>query len=263
MNIKHYILLALMSVSLTAVGQIESKDSVLSVPNSFSIPNSQLNVGPGIFSSYADILIHEMNLNLAMNTSIPNSPADQKEFAIADLSVTPGQARPFSWHNGEVVAEGKIQSFYGLMQIESGTIGISQSFGKFSLYAGAIANKYGYYNGLHTQYGVNGILSYQLAPRLTLTAFGEYYFGQPPYMSNGMPMPPAMAGFYARSNFGGYIDYQINERFGVEAGAQAVQQLGTNRYEAEPIVTPYVKLGKKVKIGLPVGQILYHILRKK
>ncbi len=263
MKIRHFILLALALISMTAHGQIESKDSVLSKSDIISIPEYQISQHPGIFSSYADVLIHNTNYYLEKNIYIPyfyNNPVD---LASEDLSITPGQAVPFSWNNGEVVAKGEIRSFYGLMQIESGTIGINQSLGNLSIYAGVMANKYGFYNGLHTQYGVNGILSYQLAPRLSLTAFGEYYLGQPPYMANGMPMSPAMAGFYARSAFGGYVDYQINERFGVEAGAQAVQQLGTNRYEAEPIVTPYVKIGKKVKIGLPVGQILYHILRKK
>lgn len=263
MKIKHFILLTLVSVSLPAIGQIESKDSVWSDSYSLTIPDSQLYEGPGIFSSYADALIQEMKFKFATNSSISYFQTLPKEFVIPDFSFMPGQARPLRWYNGEVIAEGEIRSFYGLMQIESGRIGINQSLGNLSIYAGGMANKYGYYNGLHTQYGINGILSYQLAPTLSLTAFGEYYFGRPPYMANGMPMPPAMAGFYARSAFGGYVDYQINEHFGVEAGAQAIQQLGTNRYEAEPIVTPYVKVSKKVKIGLPVGQILYHILRKK
>lgn len=81
-------------------------------------------------------------------------------------------------------------------------------------------------------------------------------------MANGMPMPPLMLGYYGRSTFGGYVDYHINEHWGVQTGVQTVQQVGTNRYRAEPIVTPYYKINKKVAIGLPVGQILYHILRK-
>ena len=71
-----------------------------------------------------------------------------------------------------------------------------------------------------------------------------------------------MIGYYGRSTFGGYFDFQINERWGVQTGAQTVQQVGTNRYKAEPIVTPYYRINKKVAIGLPVGQILYHILKK-
>ncbi len=73
-------------------------------------------------------------------------------------------------------------------------------------------------------------------------------------------MIPAMVGNYGVSTFGGYMSYQFNNTFGVDVGAQTVQQFGTNKYYVEPIVTPTVKLGK-VKIGLPVGQILHGIIR--
>ena len=56
------------------------------------------------------------------------------------------------------------------------------------------------------------------------------------------------------------MSYQFNETFGVDVGAQTVQQFGTNRYRVEPIVTPTVKVGK-VRFGLPVGQILHGIIR--
>ena len=85
-------------------------------------------------------------------------------------------------------------------------------------------------------------------------------------MANGAPMPPAMIGFYNVSRFGGYVDYGVSENFGVEVGAQAVQTIGTSKYKPEPIVTPYIKAGNgkvKVKVGLPVGQILYHAIRKR
>ncbi len=81
-------------------------------------------------------------------------------------------------------------------------------------------------------------------------------------MANGMPMPPSMMGYYGRSTYGGYLDYRINEHWGVQTGVQTVQQVGTGKYEAEPIVTPYYKINKKVAIGLPVGQILYHVLKR-
>lgn len=173
-----------------------------------------------------------------------------------------GEGSVFDWRSGSIVATGATQRFPGLMNVDSGSIGINQSVGNFSFYLGGRVNKYGYLKGVHTQYGVDGSLSYQLASGLSVTAFGEYYFGRPPFMGNGLPMQPAMVGFYARSRFGGYVDYQINEHWGVMTGAQTVQQVGTNIYKTEPIVTPYYRINKKVAIGLPVGQILYHLLKK-
>ncbi len=170
--------------------------------------------------------------------------------------IIPGTAFIPLWKNAQFIATGNIQDFPGLMQIQSGTIGINQNIGNLSLYAGAVANKYGYFNGLTTQYGVAGNVRYQFNPNLSFTAFGTYYFSRP----NGYPMIPAMVGYYGVSTFGGYMSYQFNNTFGVDVGAQTVQQFGTNKYYVEPIVTPTVKLGK-VKIGLPVGQILHGIIR--
>lgn len=187
------------------------------------------------------------------------------ELNVPELSFTPGQATIFSWRTGEVIATGGRAVYPGLMQIDSGSIGLYQRAGNFSLYAGGIVNKYGYFRGLHTQYGLNGSITYSFSPKVSFTAFGTYYFGKPPIMGGNLPMPPAMVGFYGVSKFGGYVNYDAGERVGVLVGGQAVQQVGTQKYEPEPIFTPYFKVGngkKKVVIGLPVGQILHGILKR-
>lgn len=172
----------------------------------------------------------------------------------------PGTAYIPLWKGGGFSASGSISVMPGLMRIDSGSFEFRQSLGNFSFYMGGVANKYGFFNGLHTQYGVTGNLLYQFSPNLSFTGFGNYYFGQPPMMGNGLPMQPAMIGYYKVSTFGGYLSYQFNETFGVDVGAKAVQQFGTDKYQLEPIVTPTVKVGK-VKFGLPVGQILNGIIR--
>lgn len=168
----------------------------------------------------------------------------------------PGQASIYSWHQGHIAATGKVTANPGLMEIHTGAIGIFQQAGKMSFYVGGIANKYGYFNGVHTQYGINGNISYMLTPSLSFTAYGYYYFDAAPHMGNGAIMSPAIAGYYNISKFGGYADYRANDNFGVKVGGQTVQRIGTNRYKFEPIVSPYVKF-QKFKIELPVGQILY------
>lgn len=174
----------------------------------------------------------------------------------------PGTAFIPLWSNSGLLATGERTVMPGLMQVDSGSIGIVQNLGNLSLYFGGIANKYGFYNGLHTQYGVNGSISYGFSPRLSLVGYGTYYFGNPPLMANGMPMPPSMIGYFGVSTFGGYVNYQFNKTFGLNLGGQAVQQFGTNIYRFEPIVTPTVKLGK-VTVGLPVGQIMHGIIRSR
>ena len=174
----------------------------------------------------------------------------------------PGTAYIPLWKDGVLSASGSISVMPGLMKIDTGYFGLQQRIGNFSVFMGGVANKYGYFNGLHTQYGVNGNMLYQFSPKLSFAAFGTYYFGKPPVMANGMPMQPAMIEYYKVSTFGGYVSYQFNEIFGIDVGAQAVRQLGTEKYQLEPIVTPTVKLGK-VKVGLPVGQILNGIVHSK
>lgn len=184
--------------------------------------------------------------------------------SVPDLSFIPYQTSIFGWQGGDLIATGGSVSYTGLMRVDNGSIGIYQSIGNLHLYAGATANKYGWYNGLQTQFGLNGSVSYRFSPKLSMTLYGTYYFGNPPKMANGMPMPPSMLGYYGYTKFGGYADYTVNDRFGIQVGGQAVKRTYSNKYEFEPIATPYVKVGRKKKwgIGLPVGQILYGILKK-
>lgn len=200
--------------------------------------------------------------NLPTRTLTQYRSANALDLQIRNLQITPGATRLLGWNNGGILATGTTTQLPGLMTIDSGTLGIYQTFGKFTFNAGGIANKYGYYNGLHTQYGLNMSIGYQFSTRLSATVFGEHYFGTLPGEPYGTPMTPAMIGYFGRSTYGGYLDFQINEHWGVQTGVQTVQQIGTNKFQPEPIVTPYYKINKKVAIGLPVGQILYHVLRK-
>lgn len=188
-------------------------------------------------------------------------PYKSATLQIPSLLFMPGQSNLYSWGNGSIMATGAEMDMPGLMHIDNGTIGISQSYENTSIYLGAEANKYGFYHGIHTQYGITGNLSYYFSPHISFTAYGTYYFGVPPTLNGGLPMSPGMLGYYRCSTFGGYINYRINERSGILVGGQAVQQIGTNRYQFEPVVTPYFKVGKVV-IGLPVGQILNGIIRE-
>ncbi|MBD5226154.1 MAG: hypothetical protein HDS68_09405 [Bacteroidales bacterium] len=188
------------------------------------------------------------------------SEKDSSALALPDVASSPGQVTPYSWKGGTIFVTGGTARYPGLMNIDSGAIGVYQRFGDFSLSASGIVNNYGYFRGVHTQYGINGNVSYYFSPNLSATVFVTYYFGTPPVMGGGLPMPPAMAGYYGTSSFGGYIDYRVNDKFGVQVGGQTVQQIGTNHYRMEPIVTPYVKVGK-IGIGLPVGQIVNGLIR--
>lgn len=188
-------------------------------------------------------------------------PYESVTFQIQSISVIPGQSNLYSWSNGSITAIGAEMDLPGLMYIDNGAIGVYQNYENISLYLGVEANKYGFYQGIHTQYGLTGNISYHFSPHLSFTAYGTYYFGAPPIINGGLPMSPGMMGYYQRSTFGGYMNYRINDKFGILVGGQAVQHTRTNKYQFEPVVTPYFKVGKVI-IGLPVGQILNGFIRE-
>lgn len=229
----------------------------------YAVPDSMIMITEG------DVNMESLRLNNDIQNDISSTedsllnfdPARPYETVIIPHRIVePGTAYIPLWQNGGIMAAGSRTVLPGLMQIDSGSVGLQQKIGNLTLYAGVLANKYGFYNGLHTQYGVNASTEYRFTPSLSIVGYGTYYFGQPPMMGNGLPMPPAMVGYYKVSTFGGYVNYQFNETFGLQVGGQAVQRFGTRKYMLEPIVTPTVKVGK-VRIGLPVGQIVNGMIR--
>ena len=225
--------------------------------NIINMPGNQIS---GIITGYTHTVPQYPSLNIESPSSL------HFDVTLPSYTFTPGQTDLFQWAKGGIKAFGSISTYPGLMKIERGSIGMSQHFGNWSVYIGGIANKYGYFRGVHTQYGINGTISFQINPNLSLITFGAYYFGRPPVMQTGLPMPPSMIGYYNVSRFGGCFDYRISEKLGVKVGGQAVHQTGMDRYEFEPIATPYINAGsgkRRIKIELPVGQILYNTLKKK
>jgi len=257
MRLYRLLISAIITLPSLCFAQTERADSLTSLRDTISIPEHTAPLLTYNDFSYSYIPRGEYLLD--------NHATRPSELNLPTFSIIPGQASLYSWGGGGIVAAGGTSVYPGLMHIDTGAISIYQQAGNLTIQAGGIANKYGYPFGVHTQYGINGAITYRFSPKISLTAFGTYYFGQPPVIGTGLPMPPAMVGYYGASKFGGYVDYSGSEHVGVMVGGQAVQQVGTQRYEFEPIVTPYIKIGegkKKVIIGLPVGQVVYGILRR-
>ncbi|MDE7411243.1 MAG: hypothetical protein K2M94_04310 [Paramuribaculum sp.] len=169
-------------------------------------------------------------------------------------SLSPGISPIVSWDGGGITAYGNVSQNPGLMSMATGGISFSQKFGQLTLTMTASADKYGYFSGLQTGYGIGGNLSYRITQNLSLTLFGNYY-------TQLLPLTPAMAGYFNSSNFGGYLSYDFNDRWGVSVGAKTERSLYTGKWETRPIVTPYYKVSEKVSIGADVGGILYEVVR--
>lgn len=243
-----------LSVALTAMQSLaESPDSIpisghseplpsYMIPSSEPItdkisPDSDLETGPDR-SLYKDLLLNHFN--------VPPLPSFQ-----TGINITPYIA---SWQGGGLYASGHSADLPGLMGIESGSLNITHTIGNLSMTAWGEATKYGYFRGLQTSYGFGATMTYRFSDRWSLTAFGSY--STPLH-----PLTPAMAGMMNSTRIGGYASYNINDRWGVNVGAQATHSLVTNRWQAQPIVMPYYRINKDVSIGVDVGGIIYNIVK--
>ncbi len=58
------------------------------------------------------------------------------------------------------------------------------------------------------------------------------------------------------TTYGGYADIRFSDRFGSNVGVRRYVNPMSGRWTTEPIVTPYFRIGKKMKLELPIGNLL-------
>ncbi|MCF0202239.1 MAG: hypothetical protein HUK08_02640 [Bacteroidaceae bacterium] len=248
---------------MTTFAFAQSEGSVTGLHTADSIPRVDLNVNRIKSSTlHTNYELHTLPTSATRYgdyNSLPMAAKLPTDIISQPTIIQPGVIG--KWLGGVLHGNVYGESLPGLMAIENGQIGINQRIGSlsFSVYGQAV--KYGFYHGMSRQWGVGGSVAYRISPRLSVTLFGSYY--TTPQMAGSMMSmsTPAMAGYMQTTTFGGYFDYSFNDYWGVEVGAKTYQSVMTRRFEVQPIVMPYYKLGRKVKLGVDVGGILYQILR--
>ena len=150
------------------------------------------------------------------------------------------------WKGAFVGASGSIVSMPGMMDVESGRISLFQELNKnLSFEVSGLANKYwmpGQFS-LQKQFGVGGSVNYRVNSHISLHAYGNYY-GHNPMMG------PAMFPYMHTNSYGGFANVQFNSRFRTEVGVHRYFSPLTGRWETDPIIRPYIKVGKsKTEIG--------------
>ena len=159
-----------------------------------------------------------------------------------------------TWESGAFYAAGSRAAMPGLMGIESGSLNISQQIGNVTFTGSLNADKYGYYRGLNTTYGVSGNMVWRINDTFSLTVFGSHSF-------NSMYINPQTLPYMRASGYGGYLGINLHEHWGVNVGARRVYNSGTGRWETIPIMEPYYRLNKRDVIGVDLGGILYEVIR--
>ena len=247
--------LALISLSVSA--QTERNDSV-KVPETampeMTIPTSPLPTTPST-TGFSPMMMQP-------SSAIPLQPEMPRP--TMDLNIQP--YRPTSslglWRGASLTANGSQTNMVGMMDISSGSLTLRQDFGRFHITASGIANKY-WIPGINsmtsnlgepmltTQWGFGGAVSYDVSPALSLHAFTTYYATNP-------MLGAAMSPYVSTTDFGGYADVRISEHFGSYIGVERHINPISGKWITDPIVTPYIKVGKdkKSRIQLPIGNLL-------
>lgn len=162
------------------------------------------------------------------------------------------------WKGAFVGASGSIVTMPGMMDVESGSVSLYQELNKnLSFEVSGLANKYwmpGQFS-LQKQFGVGGSVNYRVNSHISLHAYGNYY-------GRNLMMGPAMFPYMHTNSYGGFANVQFNSRFRTEVGVRRYLSPLTGRWETDPIIRPYVKVGKsKTEIGgIDFGYLLKSII---
>ena len=157
--------------------------------------------------------------------------------------------------NGEITTLGGFDfkgareryEFPNMLTIQRLNMCINYNTNHLALTGGVNVNKY-YAIGVTTQYGIHGAATYSFTSNLSMTAFGEFYSSNPWFYMAAFP-------YVKTSRYGGYITYK-NDKFGAHLGVERYYDPFSRHWELRPIVTPFLKVSKKLIIELPVGDLL-------
>ncbi len=167
------------------------------------------------------------------------------------------------WHSGALTPYGEINELPGIMRSERVGVAFMQNVGNVTFGVSAYNINYGMFRGMVSQQGVSASLEWRLNEHLSLHGFGRYagtmrHLNGPGFLGN----PVNRAGYMEGSVYGGFLRYTPNDKWGVDMGAQNQYNMATGRWEAAPILRPFVKVNGHDAIGIDVGGILYHLLKE-
>lgn len=167
------------------------------------------------------------------------------------------------WSSGVLTPYGEINELPGIMRSERVGVAFMQNVGNVTFGVSAYNINYGMFREMASQKGISASLEWRVNEHLSLHGFGTYAgrmnsLNGPGFFGN----PVNRAGYVDASRYGGFLRYTPNDKWGVDMGAQNQYNMATGRWEAAPILRPFVKVNGRDAIGIDVGGILYHLLRE-
>ena len=159
---------------------------------------------------------------------------------------TSGALHPY--RTGLVWLTGEQSSLPGIGRINEASVSWShQSGDRLSLQAALVATQLNMLFFHRHVLELKAEMSYHLSNHLSLHLFGSY--------DTGNPYNP-----YGRQ-WGGSLDWQITDRFGVEGGVRRSYNAVTGRWETLPIVAPYYNFNGKFRLQIDTGPLIQQLIR--
>lgn len=149
-------------------------------------------------------------------------------------------------------AVGTYRSYIGLMDVQSVSGNMQYNLGAINMQGALIANRYHYYRGIISQYGISGQIVYSFNPNLSATIFGTYYNTNPFISMAAFPFVPT-------TSYGGYMTVG-NNSFYMNLGVERRYNTFERKMETVPIISPAFKISNKVIIELPLGDLVKHVV---
>lgn len=150
-----------------------------------------------------------------------------------------------TWMGFGLMGRGTYGEHPYLLVNNGAALGLSRDFGKLSFNVYGSVNLYSYELARDRQFGIDGNISYAFNDHVSATAFGQFYDKVPYYSMAAYP-------FVNTQRFGGFVTVSA-ERVGVDLGVERYYDPFVRQWVTQPIVTPKIKLGESVYIGIPVG----------
>lgn len=155
----------------------------------------------------------------------------------------------YVFRNSVIYGAGTQRNLIGVGRSNSASVGYSQWIGDRVLVNMSIgANKYSVPRFGSTSVGSSASLSYLLNDKMTFNVFGSYNKGLNHSVASG--------------SYGASVAYDLTNWFGMEVGANRFFDPTTNRWNTVPIISPYIILNGKNKIGFDVGYLVKEVYER-
>jgi hypothetical protein len=177
-------------------------------------------------------LYRKESFDLSLNTPLISLPVYNTNHLALDLKTNLYSEFPLN-DNSWISTARTSTDLIGLGGVYQVSANYNQKIGEFGILTGGVyAAKFNIYNNFYNNAGVNGNFKLILNDRLSLNIFGQYT-----PMTN-TSMMQLMSPFYPQSNYGGSIEFKVNDKWGVVTGAEREFDVISRKWLTRPFIMP-------------------------